>query len=205
MKRAESGSGRVRDLALFSLLVLPVLGVWPPALQAQSPDRRNGGAAVRLLGPHGPLRGELVAATSGGIWIREEDRGFVLIPMDQIRQVRVERHRWTPRRVMTWTGIAGGLTSVGMMVACNAYDGSDPDCGGFLLRWAAGWAVVGGISSALVSPAWEPMSPRDTDGLRPWARFPQGLPPGFPSAPSDTGTAPGPDSAHAWPAPGQPR
>jgi hypothetical protein len=193
MNRTEWRRTRAGALALVTLVVLPVAGTWPWALQAQASERRTDGAAVQLFGPSGTLRGELVAASPEGIWIRNERREFVLVPLDQVREARVQRHAWTPRRVMIWTGIAGGLTTVGMLAACRAYDGSDSSgCGSFALGWAGAWAVVGGVSTALVSPAWERISPRNTEGLRPWARFPQGLPPGVLPASPDTVVVPDP-------------
>lgn len=190
MNRTER-KARAAALALFGLLVFPVTGAMQSNLPAQSPEKRTEGVAVRLLGSAGTLRGELVAATPDGIWIRDRSREFVLVPLDQVREAQVQRHNWTSRRMMAWTGIAGGLTSVGMWVACNAYEGSNgDDCGGFVVTWALAWVVVGGVSAALVSPAWEPVSLRGAEGLRPWARFPQGLPPGFPPDAPDTVVAP---------------
>lgn len=190
MNRTKWGA-RAGALALLGLLVLPITGAMQSALPAQSPEKRIEGVAVRLLGPAGTLRGELVAATPDGIWIRDQSREFVLVPLDQVQEARVRRHNWTSRRILTWTGIAGGLTSVGMLAACTAFE--DPDsggCGGVLVGWALAWLAVGGVSAALVSPAWQPVSPRNSEGLRPWARFPQGLPAGFPPDASDALMAP---------------
>jgi hypothetical protein len=191
MNRIERGKW-LPKVALTGLLLVPAWAATHPGLSAQAPDQRTGGVAVQLLGDGGTLRGELVATMPEGIWIQTQDREFVLVPLGQVREARVQRHRWTGRRIIAWTGIAGGLTTVGMFAACRAYDGMDSgECSGFALGWGATWALVGAVSAALVSPAWEGVSPRNPDGLRPWARFPQGLPPGFPPGAEDEGAEPG--------------
>jgi hypothetical protein len=132
---------------------------------------------VAMSGSKHELKGELLVVDKSTIWIRAED-GVRELPLRDVREVRVRRHGFGARKALTWAVVGGAVTGIGLAAACSSVEG-DNNCGGVGLVTAGIWLLAG----ALTAPALESSSrieyPQPSaDTLRPFARLPQGLPPG---------------------------
>ncbi len=169
-----NGIGRVVfAVALLSLpgCVRPGAGISPLGRQATIHPRWSG-----------PLQGELLAVSSDTIWLLSGDLVSAL-QSDAIDRIVVRRHDFDAQRTFKWMAIAGAATGVALMISCNSYE-SSPDgtgesgrCFGTIpvsvLTFLLGGSLFA-ISNHL--SAHRRFAPRDTQLLRPYARFPQGLP-----------------------------
>ena len=136
------------------------------------------GAEIRVLQQSGgQLRGELLAVEGDRLWLLGADQQIQLRILPEIRRVEMDRHGFGSRRIITWTAVAGGVTGAAMFGACSSVNDAG-DCGGFSLVWIAAWAGVGALSGLLAQPTRR-VAPHALEELRPWARFPHGLPADF--------------------------
>ena len=121
------------------------------------------------------MDGELMAVGADSLWIRA-DTTLVPLPLAAIDHVAVRRHDLNGRTGLLWA-VAGGLaTGSALSAACSSVE--DADCGGVFLGVMGVWLVLGGTSAASVeTSAKVVIAAPDWEGLRPYARFPQGLPP----------------------------
>ncbi|MBI1966673.1 MAG: hypothetical protein HYS40_01670 [Gemmatimonadetes bacterium] len=119
------------------------------------------------------MTGELIAASSDSLWVLA-DSGLASLPLAAADHVRVQRHNFGGGKGLVWTLIGGVVTGGALTSACSSVQG---DCGGVFVAVAVMWGLVGGVSSlsleassktTIAGPPWE--------GLRPYARYPQGLP-----------------------------
>jgi len=166
--------------ALTLLLVAPTTAL-PGAggLEAQSPRASVAhGAEIRILtGQGSPLRGELLAVEENRLWYLDRNEQARSAGAAEIRRVEMDHHGFGSRRIVTWSTLAGGVTSVVMLAACTSVEDAG-GCGGYALVWALAWAGVGGLSWAAARPTRR-VGGHALEELRPWARFPQGLPDGW--------------------------
>jgi hypothetical protein len=182
LPRGRRGTARttLQRAALALLLVAPATAV-PGAggLEAQSPRASVAhGAEIRILtGQGSPLRGELLAVEENRLWYLARDEQVRSVGASEIRRVELDRHDLGSGRIGTWSTLAGGVTSAVMFAACTSVS-SGGACAGFTLVWALAWAGVGGLSWAFAQPRRR-VGGHALEELRPWARFPQGLPDGW--------------------------
>ena len=132
---------------------------------------------VEVAGSKTRLKGELLVVDKDTLWIRTED-GVRELRLRDVHEVRVQRHGFGARKALTWALLGGAVTAGGLAAACSSVEG-DNDCGGVGLVVGGLWLLAG----ALTAPALESSSrieyPQPSaDTLRPFARLPQGLPPG---------------------------
>lgn len=121
-------------------------------LAAQVPDVRVLGTEVQLIQHNDvDLRGELLALQGESLWILDADEQFLEVPIVDIRQVRMQRHRLSSGRIWRWTLVAGGLTSAAMFGACTSYGESAGGCGLMTFAWGAAWAGIGAVSAQLIT------------------------------------------------------
>jgi hypothetical protein len=174
-----------RTLSL-PLLALPLLAApLHMGLAAQDPAHRVFGAQIHVLqGAEPDLRGELLASDMERLWMLDREHGFVEVGFAGVEQIRIQRHGVTARTVTRWTLVAGGLTSAAMLGACLSVDDSNGECLAFTAVWALAWAAVGGLSGLVMRPSRR-IGPGEVQELRPYARFPQGIPEGW--IPGDSG------------------
>lgn len=169
---------------LSPLLLLPTLGLAACVMghYAASPYGR-GAEVVPVSGSgHSRVSGELIAVSADSVWVLA-DHGLVTVPLAQVAAVRVVRHRFTTGRVLTWSVVGGTISGVALAAACSGADEGN-DCGGVFPAVLLSWAIVGGISAATVGgSAYVRLRPSEWEKLRPFARFPQGIPEQFPRAP----------------------
>lgn len=126
--------------------------------------------------PRPVMKGELIAVSPDSLWILA-DSGLASLPLAAADHVQIQRHNFGVGKGLVWTLIGGVATGGALTAACSSIEGN---CGGIFIAVAAMWGIVGGLSSAsleasskttFAGPPWE--------GLRPYARFPQGLPDGL--------------------------
>ena len=127
--------------------------------------------------PHAKVRGELLAADAGKIWVLGKER-IVTIPTDAVQEVKVQRHSMTAGGVAAWGAIGTLVAGTALAIACSSVEGNG-SCGRVFLVVGATFAVVGGIVAPSLnssSATWL-LHPKE-ENLQPFARFPQGLPEG---------------------------
>ena len=126
------------------------------------------------------LAGELMAVSADTLWVGvAQDSEIVSIPLAQVRRVEVRRHKLGAGKAMTYSVILGLATGGALSAACASVEGAD--CGGVLPGVFVSWMFWGGLSViSLESSAKIGVSAGDWERLRPYARFPQGLPDSLP-------------------------
>lgn len=126
------------------------------------------------------VSGELIASNSDSIWLLRNG-AVTSYSSANVRAVDVERHGLDGRKTLVWMTLAGAATGSALTIACNQYN-SDPqesnaDCSGVLPGTLLFFAALGGIFA--VSNDYSSMYhlvPQDTNRLRAFSRFPQGVP-----------------------------
>jgi hypothetical protein len=130
-----------------------------------------------IVGRGALLRGELIEATRGTLLLRGE-ADLSVVALDDVARIRARRHGVGAKQVLTWVAIGAAVTGAGLTYACTQYEGGG-GCGGVFLSAIGAWGIIGGLlASATASSAWRDL-PITEEGLRPYARFPQGAPRGF--------------------------
>jgi hypothetical protein len=131
--------------------------------------------AVTLAGGD-VLRGELIGAAEESL-VLLADSELRTIELDEVTVLRFRRHRWGAGQVATWVGIGALVTGAGLTIACSQVE--DADCAGVFPATVAVWALFGvPFAVGIARSAWSSVPPRP-EALRPYARFPQGVPSGF--------------------------
>jgi len=148
-----------------------------------------GGREVTVVAAEGgaKLKGELLVVEKDRLWLRTKD-GVRELPLRGVREVHVKRHGFGASKALTWAGAGAAASGIGLTAACNSVEGSG-DCGRVGLVTAGIWLLVG----AATAPAFESSSKLkfpagSSPALQPYARLPQGLPPGV--APSTLAAPP---------------
>lgn len=121
--------------------------------------------------------GELLAVDVRGLWVRTKD-GVRAIDPASLRQVRVRRHGLTGSWARRF-GILGGFASgVALTASCASVEGNDVGgCASVGLVSAALWSAVGLLAApGLESSSRLELPAESLARLRPYARFPAGLP-----------------------------
>jgi hypothetical protein len=120
-------------------------------------------------------KGELLAAGADSIWLLRGDT-IVSVATTHIRNVEVERHSFTGRRMMGIMAGAGLVYGIALGVACSSYEGGG-DCGSVALGTMALYVGAGSVwaLSTMYSSKYR-FSPSRWDEIRAFARFPQGIP-----------------------------
>lgn len=138
-----------------------------------------GGREVTVVteGKKTKVKGELLVVDKDSLWLRAKD-GVRELPLREVREVRVKRNGFGAHAALTWAGVGALVTGGGMAAACSSVEGSN-NCAAVGLVIGGLWLLVG----ALTAPALESSSRIDyskptAEMLRPYARLPQGLPPG---------------------------
>ena len=164
---------RVVSPALLALSVSGCLLSGAPI----SPYGRHAEVQRREGGDH---RGELLAASPDSVWLMR-DSSLTAYPTSTLLGVNVKRHNLDMKRTLTTMAIAGVIFGGAMLSACNAYNAmpgeSDTDCGDVFpigIALGLGGGVLFGALNEYSSK--HHLAPLDTDKLRSFSRFPQGIP-----------------------------
>jgi hypothetical protein len=130
----------------------------------------------RAGGPR--VHGELLVVDADRIVVLAKD-GIHDVAVPQIREVRVRRHGFDGKKAWTWTLVGALVSGIGLAVACNSVEGTN-GCGAAAAAGAVPWLLFGGLSALSTErAAFRAFDPGQKDLLRPFARYPQGLPPEF--------------------------
>ena len=154
----------------------PSPGVGPP-LDSEILDLAKGRWIRIDTQASGRLEGELLAVDEQSLWMLSNGVPQN-VPFGGLPEIQVRRHGFGTKQVWTWIGIGAAVTGLGLTAACSSYDGSG-ECGGIFFGMALSWGIIGGLFSLdVVGSAWDEVPPISR-GLVRYARFPQGLPPGY--------------------------
>lgn len=147
-----------------------------------APISPHGRVANLQLLRGGNVRGELAAANRDTIWVFSRD-GLVAWNTAELRRVHVRRHPFGFERTLKWMGWAGLGTGIALMVSCMSFEASTDGGGessGCLLvpPVTVGFFAGAGLLFGAINEvsARHSLAPTDTDRLRPFARYPQGIP-----------------------------
>jgi hypothetical protein len=128
-------------------------------------------------GKDNKVKGELLALGSEQLWVLEPARTRE-VPLSEIEQVRVRLHELDGKRTLTWAAVGGIASAAALTVACSSVE--DTSCGGIFYGSVIPWAVFGGLSArSLETSSRVLIRAPDLAALRPYARYPQGLPAGL--------------------------
>lgn len=124
------------------------------------------------------VKGELLAVDEGRLYVRTKD-GVREVDASGVREVKVRRHDLTAGWAIRW-GLVGGIASGAVMTAaCSSVEGNDAGgCAATGAVWGGIWMLAGLLAAPSLEGSsqlsFSPESPR----LKPYARFPAGLPKG---------------------------
>ncbi|MEX2154003.1 MAG: hypothetical protein WD825_11740 [Gemmatimonadaceae bacterium] len=166
--KAGRRSAAILAVVLLAGCVIPGVGISPY------------GRATTVHPKTGPrVAGELLAANGDTVWLLSAGavRSFGAA---ELRSVDVARHRFGAKKTFVWMSVAGLGTGVALLISCSSYasteDGS-ADCGGVLPGTFLFFVVTGAVFALFNEySSKHHLKPDDTPSLRPFARFPQGLP-----------------------------
>ena len=165
------------------LLLMPMLGsaACVTGHYAASPYGRHVEVVPVPGATQSSVSGELIAVSADSVWVLAH-LGLLTVPLAQVDAVRVTRHGFTAGKALLWSAVAGTISGLALAAACGAAD--EGDCAGVFPSVLLTWGIVGGISAATVSgSARLRLGRTEWERLRPYARFPQGIPEQFPRTP----------------------
>jgi hypothetical protein len=125
-----------------------------------------------------PVKGELLAIEEGRVFVRTRD-GVREVEAAKLREVKVRRHDLGAGFAIRW-GLVGGLVSGAVMTAaCSSVDGNDAGgCAATGAAWGGIWVLAGLLAAPSLGSSSEVSFGPDSPRLKPYARFPAGLPKG---------------------------
>jgi hypothetical protein len=146
-------------------------------------DRTNGDTG-------GPVKGELLAVSPEKLWVMGP-QAVRSVPRSEIREVRVRQHGLTGRKATHWLIIGALVSGTALTLSCSSVEGNE-NCGKVLIPVLVSWGALG-IPSAMgfAESSQLRVKPSSWETLRPYARFPQGLPNGVDPASLDQEPSPG--------------
>jgi hypothetical protein len=152
--------------------------VFPAGLWAQKRESPGEGYQMQLRFTEASSRavkGELIAVGADSLWLRQDD-GVRAMALGDLDRVQVRHHGFTFGKSMLIAAIGGLVTGAAMTAACSSVSDG---CGGVFVGMMGSWLVVGAIAGAASSgSAYRSLEPPSYEALQPYARYPQGLPPG---------------------------
>jgi hypothetical protein len=159
---------RARELALAAALIAGAAGCLHnpdprPRSMTTVPSDTHGSYAVLVATGQPSIAGELIAIGPADVWILSGDR-LVQTPLERVTSLELFPYEVQTGPVVAW-GILGTLSTISHGV--------------FLIFSAPVWLLTSSITGAMYSrtPHVE-YTAGNWQELVPWARFPQGLPPG---------------------------
>lgn len=136
------------------------------------------------------VKGELLAFEQGRLWVRTE-AGLRDVDPASLREVRVQRHTLNGKWAIRW-GLLGGLASgVAMAAACSTVQGNSAGgCAGAGAVFGGVWALMGLLAAPSLEASSQVSFMPESTRLKPYARFPAGLPKGVAPESLDPGPPP---------------
>ena len=168
----------MRKLGMVLTLAFGVAGgLWA---QATGPEVDVTGRAIvlRSIGGAPPdIRGELLAVRHDSIWVLAGSPGRVVaVRLRDVMEATVRRHGLTPASGIVWGLAVGAASGIGLAVACSQVSSG---CVALIPGSLLVGGALGGVAalSFYYSSRWR-FRPVTEVQLAPFARFPQGPPPG---------------------------
>jgi hypothetical protein len=132
---------------------------------------------VQTSGERKPSAGELVALDEDQLLLRDA-QGPRRLAMAEVEKVRVQRTGLTSKTGYQWTLMGALLTGAGLAASCTSVSGNS--CARVGAVTAGAWLVFGGLAAVTMDrSSYTTLRKPTVEQLKPYARFPQGLPPGF--------------------------
>jgi hypothetical protein len=160
--------------------VVLTLSIAVSGCASAKPGLPLGGRTVELRGtePKSPkVSGELLAVGPEQVLVLTS-AGVRGVPASQVKEARVLRHGLTGRKAWLWVAIGALGTGLALTAACASVE--DTNCGGVLGVTIGAWGLIGGPAAASLAKSSQlRVKGPDFTPLRPYARFPQGLPEGL--------------------------
>jgi hypothetical protein len=129
---------------------------------------------TRINGSERVVGGELLAVSGDTAWINGR-RGVVALLLSEAQSASLRRHSYTPGKAIRMGLISGAISGAGLALACSRTDTSG--CGMAVPTMVATSLIVSGLMALTLLPsASMPVKPISAEMLRPYARFPQGMP-----------------------------
>ena len=167
----------MRELGMVLALAFGAAG----GLRAQATDRQvevTGRAIVlHMAGGAADIRGELLAVRRDSVWVLAGTPGHVVAArLGDVLEATMPRHGLTAAAGLLWGLGVGAASGVGLAAACSQVSSG---CGALIPGSMLVGAAFGGVAaiSFYVSSRWR-FAPATEADLAPFARFPQGPPPG---------------------------
>jgi hypothetical protein len=143
--------------------------------------------------PAPAVKGELIAVDPERVWVLEPGR-LSHLALDEVEQVSVRRHGLNRKAALRWTLLGALISGTALSLACGTVEDAE-GCSAILLGVGATWGLFGALSAPSLEKSSQLRVPAsDWEALRPYARFPQGLPEGL-DLDSLVGRAPASDPA----------
>lgn len=126
------------------------------------------------------VRGELLAVSDDSLWILvEAPRDFTAVPL---RGTEVRPFDGSVLRPHLWATAGGLLTGLGLFMACQSYD-EGSGCAATIPVMLGAYHGIGLLARLAMATDRGKLLDADPDRLRPFARFPAGLPPDWAEPP----------------------
>lgn len=136
----------------------------------------------------GRTTGELIAVSLDSLWLLRDD-ALTVFPLAGMKQVNIRESSFGAGKALLWSLVVGAVSGAALTAACSSVA---DDCGGVFLGVMLTWTFIGGIAALAVEPSrYTELPAPGADQLRPYSRFPQGVPQGFRSEGPATETSAG--------------
>lgn len=130
--------------------------------------------AVKLRSTAWTLKGELLAVTLDSVWVMARDGQTMNAAVTDIGRILVQRYQRKPAAALLVGSVVGLVSGIALTAACRSVE--DADCGGVLVSGLVSGALIGGLSALSIQAGrYREIPP---GAMAPYARFPQGPPPG---------------------------
>jgi hypothetical protein len=156
----------------YAVLLVVALPGCVVARQTASPLGGSVRATRQTSGPS--IAGELIAVTADSLWVLTPQQVPVSVPLAALHSVSVRRGKVGFGTTMGYSVALGLVTGGALALSCSQVA---DECGGVLPGVLLITVVVGALASvSLESSATLSIPARRWEELRPYARFPQGMP-----------------------------
>ncbi len=162
-----------RSMVSLLLLVIPVATGTAQAVRG----REVSYATAPRAGQSGRLRGELLAVDQDSVWVLGK-QGVVAVRLGDLTEGWVRRHGLKRSTGILFGSLVGLASGVALMAACSSVEGAE-SCGALVPAFTLTGGVLGVLAGVSMESSSHLQLPATASALRPYARFPQGMPDGI--------------------------
>jgi len=152
-------------------------GLQPSVAAGQIPPELLRGREVRFQSGGSRVTGELLGVDQGRLILLRGTGTVDAWPLEEVGEVSVRQHDLSFRKAMLWATIGGVATGLALTAACSSVE--DTNCAPVLPAVVLSWELVGAFFGYFLGRSARLELPPAPDALRPYARFPQGVPSTF--------------------------